>query len=214
MRILWDLTDGVNEPANRDDILNGKQMDLVELGFSKVFSLLQTNKVQTVAQLWNLLQQQVVINGRLNFQQLNEFASIFELNNVAPRPLEIRINGAVVNQWNTGDPPPTFFWEVPIGSPGTGETLNRFAIVMYDSNGRQIGQLAVSPADVRTTTLFASPTNAERHTITWNPTAMQWQQFVQQAQVVGPVRWAVVGTAQGFGGTYQSSARDFRLNPL
>lgn len=203
MRTLWDLYDAVGTPSNADDMLNGTQLDRVSMRYQGLIKLLTDKQVTTLRKLWEVLKADATTGGALNVPKLLDYNAVFQLNNLAPRPLEMRVAGAASATWNPSQPIPQFVWEVPVGAGTVGELLNNFSLTFYNSTFAT--SVSLSP----------NPNTRDGTKVILTPTATEWAKVT--ANGTGTFYWTVSGGDFGKGtflsGPFTSDKLQIRLDP-
>jgi hypothetical protein len=167
MRVLFDLADPV-------DTTTPGENDRVELGFDGLFSVLDTNDVHSVDELWDKL----VEGAAGNPQRIADYGAIFEAHNVSPTALAMTVGGTPVTVVAGGGSAPDARWDIPQGSPGTGDVLNRFGVKVFDENMVEIldtGLLIAAPSGAPPGPgEYARATSPAGVSGVWTPSATDW----------------------------------------
>jgi hypothetical protein len=164
-RILFDLYDANNEPADRDR---------VTLGDQTIWNIIRNNQTDTLSKFWNALINQP---GTTNSKRI-DYGAIFQAQNVSPQPSDTAVpNGT--NFQVLDQNPPTFQWAIPKGGTSA-------AGVGFNNNLlNDFGMLFINTADqiVFDTGLLGNVTQ-------FTPFIVDWENITNAADFY---RWVVYG---------------------
>jgi hypothetical protein len=165
MRVLWDLADPVDTTEN----------DRVEVGFQELFTVIDTNDIDTLDGLWDRL----VDDAAGDAQKIADYGAIFEAHNAAPTALAMTVGGNPVTVVAGGAGAPEGRWDIPQGNPAvgsfaaTGDVLNHFGVKVFDEYMVELLDTGFLPKN-ETAVPVPGEYEVVGTTAIWTPTAANW----------------------------------------